>query len=157
MKGRKNRFGRFLIWFVFCILLGLILYLSFQNGEESKQMGAELMEKLVFKAERYIRIDKDIYLMRQMGRGLLFFLLGVVTTAAVNLTFPRWNRLFKVILITFFLGGVSYFTEKMKLYISSRHYAPEEMMISFIASMAGFLITAVMIIFFRLLLEIRKK
>ncbi len=150
-----------MIWLLFFALVGGICYLSFQNGEVSKQLGNDLWDWLEAKTGSYLQKNIEDaalkYIMRQLGRGLLFFALGIVTTAAMNLSFPRINWFFKSVIIISFLGVISYVTEKMKIYIASRHYAPFEMAISFIAGMSGFVLMAILIAFFRILLGSPKK
>ncbi len=161
MKRKKHRGGRALIWLILFVLVGGICYLSFQNGEVSKQMGNRLYEFLKARMGGYLHTDMDekalTYIMRQFGRGLLFFTLGIVTTAAVNLSFPRINWFFKSVFIIIFLGVIACFTERMKVFIASRHYAPVEMAISFIAAMSGFVLMAILLAFFRMLLGSPKR
>ena len=134
----------FLLWSTFLALTAVIVFLSLQDGNEAKDMMKTLMEY----ADAYV--DKDTvsqigdanrieYLLRQFGRAGAFFLLGILGTSAVHLTFRRCNWLVRTILATGGLTAIAYLTEKVKEYLPTRHFSQKEMLISIAAVILGFL------------------
>lgn len=135
----------FLLWSGFLVLTGGIVFLSLQDGGEAKEMMKSLMEYM----SRYV--DKNMitglgdpqrleYLLRQGGRAVAFFLLGMIGTSAVHFSFRKCNWLVKTALSITGLIAIAYFTEKVKEYLPTRHFSEKEMLISIIFVIAGFLV-----------------
>ncbi|MDE7006745.1 MAG: hypothetical protein K2P07_01090, partial [Lachnospiraceae bacterium] len=62
---------------------------------------------------------------------------------AVHVSCTKWNWGIKTFVTAFVLLAIAFFTEKVKVYIPSRHYSYEEMMISMVAVVIGFLAVSV--------------
>ena len=153
MKDR-NCYGLFvfLLWSGFLVLAGAILFLSLQDGIEAKEMMKSFMDLI----SRYL--DKNMvaesgdarqieYLLRQSGRAGAFLLLGIMGTAAVHFTFRRSNWFVKTLLSISGLLAIAYFTEKVKVYLPTRHFSEKEMLISIVFVILGFFIVSVITLF----------
>lgn len=133
----------FLLWSTFFVLTAAIVYLSLQDGNEAKDMMKKLIEYLGAYTDKEILsawgdADRIEYLLRQSGRAGAFFLLGILGTSAVHLTFRRCNWLVRTILATGGLTAIAYLTEKVKEYLPTRHFSQKEMLISIAAVILGF-------------------
>lgn len=135
------------LWMSFFVLTVAILYLSLQDGIEAKAQ----MYKIIEYISRYVDVDVSmqgeevnqyIYLLRQGGRFVAFFLLGVLGTVAVHVTFRRVNWLFKTCITAAFPVALAYVTEKVKVYLPTRHYSRDEMLISIAAAILGFMLVS---------------
>lgn len=137
----------FLLWSAFLLLTGAIVYLSLQDGITAK----EQMYKIVEYLQRYTEVDlkdklgiemadKDqlAYLLRQGGRTAAFFLLGILGTLSVHMTFRKVNWLGRTCMTSVCLVAIAYFTEKVKEYLPTRHFSREEMLLSIAAVILGF-------------------
>ena len=142
----------FLLWSGFLVLTGMIVFLSLQDGVEAKEMMKQLMNIMSGYLDRDMVMgfgdaQRLEYLLRQGGRVGAFFILGLLGTSAVHLTFRKCNWLVKTALSVGGLTAIAYFTEKVKEYLPTRHFSEKEMLISIIFVIAGFL-TVSMITFF---------
>ena len=144
MKKRKRNAIVPILWIFFAVTTAGIAYLSFQNGEEAKKLG----EQLVLYLAQNIKHKQNVsaaelsaltYDIRQGGRALAFLFLGIIGTAAVHLSCPKLNWVVKTIFTAGLLLAIAFLTEKLKVYIPTRHYSYEEMMISITAVIVGFL------------------
>lgn len=163
MKKTKKRAIVPVLWIFFAAIAAGIVYLSFQNGEEAKKLG----EQFILHLARNINHKQNVsaaelsaltYDIRQGGRALAFLILGMVGTAAVHLSCPKWNWAVKTIFTAVVLLAIAFLTEKLKIYIPSRHYSYEEMLISVTAVIVGFLAVSLIMLtvsafkgFFRLM------
>ena len=82
------------------------------------------------------------FYIRQAGRAVLFFALGFSGSGGALLSFRRVNRPALGIGSCAVLFGISYFTEKMKIFIEGRHYAFAECLESFVFAALGWLCMA---------------
>ena len=144
MKKRTRWPAVVLLWLIFILLTGGIVYLSFQNGEESKVLGKQFIQKISsIQQIGEISSNEDSndfnYLIRQSGRVIAFLMIGIVGTITIFVTFAGCHWFFKTGITLIVLIGIACFTEKMKVYIPTRHYSYEEMMLSVAAVGAGFL------------------
>ena len=149
MKRRKRSriIWAVLFWMVFLASTALIAYLSFQNGTSSAELGSNVIEKL---ATEYYEEDtvsttelyKFTYYFRQIGRTIAFFLIGILGTVTIHLSFERLPWIVKSVLSAGTLLMIAWITEKCKIYLPTRHYSRDEMMISIAASMLGFSIVS---------------
>ncbi len=149
MKRRKM--GRILwvilLWMVFLSSIAAIGYLSFQNGTSSAELGSGVIKKL---AIRYYEKDsisstelyRFTYYFRQIGRTIAFFIIGILGTATIHLSSGRLPWIMKSLLAAGVLLGLAWITEKCKIYLPTRHYSQDEMMISIAAAMLGFSIVS---------------
>lgn len=146
-KGKGYGIIQFALWTAFLALTAAIVFLSLQDGSEAKEMMKRLMEYL----SDYVDRDRIAalgdsqrieYLLRQAGRAGAFFLLGILGTAAVHLTFRRYNWIVRTILATGGLTGIAYLTEKVKVYLPTRHFSEKEMLISIAFVIMGFLVVS---------------
>ncbi len=149
MKKRKK--GRILcvilLWMVFLASITTIGYLSFQNGTSSAELGSSVIKKL---AIRYyekdsissIELYKFTYYFRQIGRTIAFFIIGILGTVTIHLSSEHLPWIVKSVLAAGVLLILAWITEKCKIYLPTRHYSQDEMMISIAAAMLGFSIVS---------------
>ena len=158
MKKRKR--GRIiwtvLFWMIFLVSVATIVYLSFQNGTSSAELGSDVIEKLA--AEYYEKdtvstteLYKFTYYFRQMGRTIAFFIFGILGTATIHLSSERLPWIVKSVLSAGILLVIAWVTEKCKIYLPTRHYSQDEMMISMAASMLGFSIVSLITLIYNLI------
>ena len=148
MKKRKRSriIWTVLFWMIFLVSVATIVYLSFQNGTSSAELGSDVIEKLA--AEYYEKdtvstteLYKFTYYFRQMGRTIAFFIIGILGTATI----------LKSVLSAGILLVIAWVTEKCKIYLPTRHYSQDEMMISMAASMLGFSIVSLITLIYNLI------
>ena len=162
MEQRSRAHGAllFLLWSTFLILMGVIIYLSIQDGIAAK----EQMYKIVEYLQEYTEVDlkaklgiatgdKDqiAYLLRQSGRVAAFFLLGILGTVSVHMTFKKMNWFAKTCITSFALVAIAYCTEKIKEYLPTRHFSREEMLFSIMAVVLGFLLVSAVTLLYHLI------
>lgn len=143
MKKKEKRLFVPALWLFFITLAAGIAYLSFQSGEETKKLGEQFILQLAQNINHKqnvsaAEINALTYDIRQGGRALAFFVLGIIGTAAVHVSCPKWNWGIKTIITAFVLFAIAFLTEKVKIFIPSRHYSYEEMLISITAVIIGF-------------------
>jgi len=148
MKKRTRWPIVMLLWLIFILMIGGIVYLSFQNAEESKELGKQFIRKIsgvsqISGAAPREDMDALTYLVRQGGRVLAFLMIGIVGTITIHVTFAGCHWFFKTGLTLFILIGIACFTERMKVYIPTRHYSYDEMMLSVAAAAVGFLMVSI--------------
>lgn len=166
-KKRKHPVILTLLWVVFLVMVAGVVYLSFQDGREAKTLGKQFIEYIArFKyPEREAtaqEFDTLTYEVRQAGRVCAFFLIGILGTTAVHMTCKKSSWIIKTIITAVVLVAIAYLTEKLKIYIPTRHYSYEEMMLSIAAVGVGFLLVSVVTLtvqalksFFRLMTAVR--
>lgn len=162
-KKKKRTAVVVILWLSFLLMVAVVMYLSFQNGAAAKMLGKDVIANIAErqKSEEWSTLkgefgtltgaDAVAYLIRQGGRILAFFMIGMSGTIAVQVTFRKSNRFLKNGMILFVLVGIAYLTEKLKIYIPGRHYSYEEMVMSIIAVAAGFAVVLIISFFVRLL------
>lgn len=128
------------MWAIFTIILLVTLTLSFQTGTATKALEKPLVSQ-VTNTMTTLPSEEAIltitYYIRQIGRALLFFLLGLTGSWSIHLTFRKTaarNRFLGTVLMLFI---ISYFTEKMKIFIPGRHYSFPECLESFLFGILG--------------------
>lgn len=147
MAKRRNKFHYILIfflWAAFLMLMAAIVFLSVQDGNEAKEMMQKIISYIGRKAESELPAvvsakEETEYVMRQSGRAVAFILLGMLGTVTVHVTFYRTNWFLKTGITVICLVAVAYFTEKVKIYLPTRHFSEEEMLISIACVILGFL------------------
>lgn len=137
-----------LLWVAFLVLVAGVVYLSFQNGKEAKALGKQLttyLAQLKYPEREATTQEFEAltYEVRQTGRVCAFFLIGILGTTAVHVTCKKCSWLIKTVLTAAALAALAYLTEKLKIYIPTRHYSYEEMMLSIAAAGVGFLLVSV--------------
>lgn len=146
MKKRTRWPAVVMLWLIFIFMIGGIVYVSFQSGEESKELGKKFIRHIP-QIQQIESAQEDMdnfnYLFRQGGRILAFLMIGIVGTITIHVTFAGCNWLFKTTITLMIITAIACFTEKMKVYIPSRHYSYEEMMLSVAAAAAGFLMVSI--------------
>lgn len=146
-----------ILWTCFLALVAVAVYLSFQDGEEAKALGRQFIQFLAGRkyqeteAVSQTQMVDLTYEVRQTGRAALFFLLGIFGTVAMHVSFKRCNWVIKTGVTAAVLVAIAFLTEKLKIYIPSRHYDYDEMMISIISVIAGFAIVSVVTLLFYVL------
>lgn len=144
------------LWICFVLAVGIVAYLSFQNGEDAKALGKRYIQYFaenVYQKEQVS--DTELlgitYAVRQSGRMIAFFLIGVLGTITIHLSFPKWNRILRTGFAVALLTAIACLTERLKVYIPSRHYSYEEMVYSILAAGAGFLLVTVFTLLFHIM------
>ena len=148
MKKKKTRLIVPVLWISFIVMVAGITYLSVQSGEDAKKLGSQFISSLAQNINDSQNVGEEevnslTYFIRQSGRAIAFLLLGIVGTVAVHVSCTKWNWGIKTFVTAFVLLAIAFFTEKVKIYIPSRHYSYEEMMISMVAVVIGFLAVSV--------------
>ena len=151
-----------LVWLLFLGMIGAICYLSFQDGESAKEIDRIFTDKVIaylysgeeLSTEKLVEVTNTI---RQFGRIVLFFTLGVLGTAAIHLAFHKINWLLRTIISVVVLVGIAVFTERYKMYLPTRHFSEEEMVLSIEGAILGFLFISVVSFVFGILAWIFKK
>ncbi|MDE5909034.1 MAG: hypothetical protein K2H52_09910 [Lachnospiraceae bacterium] len=159
MKNKKKKrqgLAALVLWIVFILMIAGITFISFQNGEATKELGSQIMDKLTrFQAVPEVSTGEEMaaatYGMRQSGRALVFLLIGIVGTITIHVSCYRCNWLIRTGITVFILAAIAYFTEKLKIYIPTRHYSYEEMMISMAAAGVGCLAVSLIMLLGRIL------
>lgn len=151
------------LWICFIATVGAAAYLSFQNGIEAEALGRQFTQYVADKVYSGRKLTEEellqlTYKIRQTGRVIIFFLIGILGTATIHITFRKWRWTWKTGIAAGILLCVAYLTEKLKIYIPTRHYSYHEMMMSIAAVCMGFLLVSVITLcfyifknFFRLL------
>lgn len=153
-KNKKYPVLVAVLWLGFLVSVAAVAYLSFQDGEQAKAMGQRLIAYLAQKryggraatAQELLELTYEI---RQMGRIGAFFVVGILGTAAIHLSFGRCCWLIRTGITAALLIAIAYFTEKLKIYIPSRHYSYEEMMLSMGAVIMGFVLVSAITLTFQ--------
>ncbi len=150
MEKRKRQILLFSLWFVFLSMVAGITFLSLQNGEETKMLGNRMIMEFAKAGHGQEEVtqtllDSVTYVIRQGGRALAFLMIGIVGTVTMYVTCQKCNWLIRAGLTVLMLASIAYLTEKLKIYIPSRHYSFEEMMISMMATAVGFACVSVII------------
>ena len=146
---KKKRWPIVLIlWIMFVILVAGVAYLSFQNGEDAKRLGRQMIIKLAESQNPQQEItDQELdaltYVVRQNGRALAFLVIGIIGTVTIHVSCRKCNWLAKTVITAFILVAIACLTEKLKVYIPTRHYSYEEMLISIEAVVTGFILVSV--------------
>ena len=108
------------MWAIFTIILLVTLTLSFQTGTATKALEKPLVSQ-VTNTMTTLPSEEAIltitYYIRQIGRALLFFLLGLTGSWSIHLTFRKTAARNRLLGTTLMLFIISYFTEKMKIFI----------------------------------------
>ena len=152
---KKNKHPGIIIflWIIFLGMVAVVAYLSFQNGEAAKTFGKHTIEYIAeMKYSQGTVTDNQMdtltYQIRQNGRAIAFFMIGIVGTVTIHASFKRWNWVIRTSVTAVLLVAIAYFTEKLKIYIPSRHYSHEEMLISVTAVVMGFILVSVVTLAF---------
>lgn len=157
-KKNKHPVMAALLWSCFLAAVAVVVYLSFQNGEQSKALGAQVISYLARRLYpgREATIQELLHLtyeVRQLGRVCAFFIIGILGTSAIHLSCGRCNWFIKTGIMGIILVAIAYLTEKLKIYIPTRHYSYEEMMMSITAAIMGFVLVSVITLTFRVMKE----
>ena len=86
-----------------------------------------------------------------MGRTIAFFIIGILGTATIHLSSERLPWIVKSVLSAGILLVIAWVTERCKIYLSTRHYSQDEMMISMAASMLGFSLVSLITLIYNLI------
>ena len=76
-------------------------------------------------------------------------MIGIVGTITIHISFYKSNWLARTTITAVVLVGIAYLTEWLKKYIPSRHYSFEEMMVSILAVIVGFVFVSVVTFVFK--------
>ncbi len=132
------------LWFIFIMTVAVIAFLSFENGEQSKQWSERIILRMIGKLKPEHNVtDGELlaitYMARQGARVIAFLIIGMLGTITIHASIRSAGWFIK----TFISGGmvlfIAYATEALKEYIPSRHYSHKEMLISMLAVVAGFM------------------
>ncbi len=143
------------MWLSTVFTLGLILLLSFQDGETAKNVDNILIKN--FAQWYYNRDDFNIlemmnitYRFRQYGRIVIFMLLGFLGTATIHSSFYKVPWILRTFMAGIILIGVAIFTERYKIYLPTRHFSETEMYYSIFGALFGFIIVSFITFIFSL-------
>lgn len=155
-EKKKHPVIIFLLWITFIITVAGVAYLSFQSGAETKLFGQQLIETVADiqypdGAATRQEMDTLIYEVRQAGRVFAFFFIGILGTVTIHVSCRKCNWIVKTSITAMVLVAIAYFTEKLKIYIPSRHYDYEEMLISILAVVVGFILVSIITLTFHAL------
>ena len=145
-----------MLWVIFILLVACVTYLSFQNGEDAKAFGRELIvqaAQMQNSGGELTQKDLDAftYEIRQTGRIVIFVLIGIVGTITIHVSCKKDNWLIQTALTAVVLVGIAYLTEKLKIFIPSRHYSYEEMLISISAVIVGLAFVSVITLAYKVI------
>ena len=147
MKNKKRWPFILALWIVFGLLVAGVAYLSFQNGEDAKLLGKQVITKLAevqYSSQEISENDMNAftYMIRQNGRIIAFLLIGIVGTITIHVSCAKCNWLIRTCITAVILVAIAYLTEKLKIYIPTRHYSYEEMLVSMASAAAGFILVS---------------
>ena len=147
MKNKKRWRFRLALGIVFGLLVAGVGYLSFQNGEDAKLLGKQVITKLAevqYSSQEISENDMNAftYMIRQNGRIIAFLLIGIVGTITIHVSCAKCNWLIRTCITAVILVAIAYLTEKLKIYIPTRHYSYEEMLVSMASAAAGFILVS---------------
>ena len=147
MKNKKRWPLILSLWIVFGLLVAGVAYLSFQNGEDAKLFGKQVITKLAevqYSSQEISENDMNAftYMIRQNGRIIAFLLIGIVGTITIHVSCAKCNWLIRTCITAVILVAIAYLTEKLKIYIPTRHYSYEEMLVSMASAAAGFILVS---------------
>lgn len=166
-KNRKKTMMVGFLWAGFLLLVAAVAYLSFQNGAAAKLLGRDVIASIAEQGQgnfdtlkgefgTLTGADAVAYLIRQGGRIGAFFMIGILGTVSVYVTFKRCHWMARAGIILPVLVGIAYLTEKLKIYIPGRHYSYEEMLMSITAVLAGFLLVSAVFLLGSLVKAVRR-
>ena len=149
MKKKNRQWVVPLLWVVFLTVVTGIAIVSFQSGEETKQIGADWIYRLAQEKNPGGKITEDelsevTYIVRQIAREIAFFVIGILGTITIHATCKKRSWFIKTEISALVLALIAYFTEAIKKFIPTRHYSEEELMLSMGAAAAGFLIISIL-------------
>lgn len=155
-EKKKHPVIIFLLWITFIITVAGVVYLSFQSGAEAKEFSLKLMETVAdiqYPGGGVTQQEMDTltYEVRQAGRVFAFFFIGILGTVTIHVSCEKCNWVVKTSITAMVLVAIAYFTEKLKVYIPSRHYDYEEMLISILAVVVGFILVSIITLTFHAL------
>ncbi len=158
---RKHHAGIVLLWMILLIMAGAVVYLSVQDGMQAKELGMDVIRYLSDKRHPGVssteeELTQTAYVVRQLGRIGIFFLIGVCGTLAVHLSCKKGGWFVKTGITAAVLLAFACLTEKVKNYIPSRHYSYEEMMMSVAAVSLGFLIVTCFALIIQMMKGLRR-
>lgn len=156
MRKRKKWPLVLALWIIFIFLVACVTYLSFQNGEDAKELGKQVIVQIAEsqhsgEAVTQEELDALTYEIRQHGRIIAFVLIGIIGTITIHVSCRKDNWLIKTAITAVVLVAIAYLTEKLKIYIPSRHYSYEEMLVSISAVIVGFSVVSVITLAFKII------
>ena len=154
MKKRRRWPVVLALWMIFISLVGCVTYLSFQNGDDARELGKQMIMHIAEtqnsgESVTQKQLDALTYEIRQGGRIIAFLLIGIIGTITIHVSCKKNNWLLQTTITAMVLVAIAYFTEKLKIYIPSRHYSYEEMLISISAVIVGFSVVSVITLVFK--------
>ena len=155
-KKKKNPILIAFLWICFLAATGIIIWLSFQNVEKYQNIGKQFIQYVADRKYSGRPVTEEemrtlTFEVRQMGRIAAFFLLGILGTMTIYLSFKKCNWVLKTGAAAGILFAVACLTEKLKVYFPGRHYSYHEMLLSITAASMGFLLVSFITICFHIL------
>ena len=142
---RIEKYAAVISWTLFFLVLAVICVLSFQNGSATKALEKPFVDGVTGTVDRKLSTETILtvtFYIRQAGRAVLFIALGFSGGNGALLCFGKRNRTAIGAAVCAVLFGISYFTEKMKIFIEGRHYAFAECLEGFAFAVLGYLCAA---------------
>lgn len=140
------------LWGGLVAWLGVIYYLSSQNGEQTAQTSLALTHKLaafVFENPTDAQLADFHMILRKFAHLFLFFLLGSLTTWVSAVTFPKGKGILSGYYVLISMGmtlAAGYFDEWHKQFIAGRHFDFAETMLNLKAGACGVIFAMVVIL-----------
>lgn len=136
-----------LFWVAFLAVAAIIIYTSFQSGEEAAQLGKGMITRMA--AEYYdrdtissVEMNRFTYHVRQLLRTVAFIGVGILGTATIHVSFRKMHWIIKTLLAGSIVVLLAWITEMGKICFPTRHYSYNQMMISIVSALLGFLLVS---------------
>lgn len=144
-----------MFWLITILWIGIILYLSSQNGVQTTQLSSGLSRKIagfLYRHPTVGQVHQVHMLVRKSAHVILFFILGMLAMITGSLTFHRGTlkgRLGGLVLSLVITCGYAFIDEWHKQFIVGRHFDIEEMVLNLYCGIAGIVIAALAVKLFR--------
>jgi len=139
----KSKLLLITLWIITICWIGIIFFLSSQNGEQTANTSVGIAKKtaeVIYTQPTIQQINSIHFDLRRISHIGLFFILGGLVHAAVKSTFNYFNR--KSILLPWIIAVAissfyGFFDEWHKQFIPGRHFDTGETLLNVISSIAG--------------------
>lgn len=162
MKSKCAWIWVILFWLAFLSVVAIVFYTSFQSGEDAAKLGKGLITKLAvsyFNKDTISSAELSRFTchLRQLLRTAAFICVGVLGTAAIHVSFRRIPWIIKTLLAGSIVLVLAWITEKGKIYLPTRHYSYNQMMISIVSALLGFLLVSAITLIRELIYYLNRK
>lgn len=132
-----------IFWCITVLWIGMILYLSSQNGEQTARTSlglAEQIAKMIYQAPSPEQVNIVHGALRKLAHVTLFFVLGILSYTASRITFRVWNlerKRMAVLIAVTITSAYGFLDEWHKQFIVGRHFDIGETMLNIVCGLAG--------------------